>query len=196
VACLIISTNGKELYRRPLAGPVTLGRSIDCELWVNDAGISRNHCRFTPIGDAWEVQDLGSRNGVFVHGQRVTKQLLRDGDDVRIGDAKVTFHEFGFVPVRPVAPTPSIDPMAETVAHPRPSQVIARRAPRPAQPSRTMPDLSVDSSVDSGLERAQVTPLPFTRPTARPIPVAQKEAAEDHSNGERSRGRVRRWLQK
>ncbi|MGB7157922.1 MAG: FHA domain-containing protein, partial [Tepidisphaeraceae bacterium] len=138
MAYLVVTSKGKELYRRELAGPVTLGRSTDCELWLNDTGVSRKHCRFEPAGDGWEVHDLGSRNGVFVHGEPVTKHVLRDGDVVRIGEARIRFYEVGFVSARPAAPTRSSDPMSETIAHPEIASIgpKPRPAPRPATPGR------------------------------------------------------------
>jgi len=191
MAYLVVTANGKEIYRRELAGPVTLGRSTDCELWLNDAGVSRRHCKFERVGDAWEVHDLGSRNGVLMHGERVEKQVLRDGDVVRIGGSRITFHEVGFVSARPSAPTRSQDPMAETTVtraefngvRPLPN------TPKPA-PGKDAGEPAKDTAP------SPVVPLAFTRPIARPIPVAQNGEVEDHADGERSQGIVRRWLQK
>ena len=40
MAYLVVTVKDKELYRRELTGPVTLGRSTECDLWLNDNGVS------------------------------------------------------------------------------------------------------------------------------------------------------------
>ena len=49
-----------------LAGPSVLGRSLDCDVYIPDIFVSRQHCRFQPCPEGWEVVDVGSRNGVYV----------------------------------------------------------------------------------------------------------------------------------
>ena len=53
---------------------------------VDAALVSRVHCRFT-LSDTneLELEDLGSTNGTFVNGQKVTKVLLSDGDKLTVG---------------------------------------------------------------------------------------------------------------
>jgi pSer/pThr/pTyr-binding forkhead associated (FHA) protein len=172
MAYLVVTVRDRELYRRELSGPMTLGRSTDCDLWLNDNGISRRHCRFErgEDGSSWAVQDLGSRNGVFVHGERVAKHILRDGDHVRVGDAKITFHEVGYVSSRPATPQMSSgDSMSDTVV----SNGMSRNGrampiPRAATPAKTSPDLFEAPAPDPS------TPLAFQRPPARPMPVGEK----------------------
>ena len=193
MAYLVVTLNGKELFRRELASAVTFGRSTDCDLWINDAGVSRHHCRVEPApgsGAGWVVTDLGSRNGVLVHGERVTSHPLKDGEAFRIGGARITFHEVGFVSARPSAPTRSSDPMSETEVAPAFNSPRPMPAPRPAMPGRDPADPSKD------LVPAPAAPLAFTRPMARPIPVAPDDSVDDNADGERSQGVVRRWLQR
>lgn len=162
MAYLVVTVKGKELYRRELSGPLTLGRSTDCDLWLNDQGVSRKHCRFERVGDAWEVHDLGSRNGVVLHGERVTHHALGDGEAVHVGSARVTFHAVGFVPARPATPQGTGDSISDTV--------IGKSAPRAG---RTLP--TPRAAMPGHLERdarKPAAPLAFTRPPARPMPSA------------------------
>ena len=70
-----------------LAKPVRLGRaSGDADVVVDDARLSRAHAAFARAGLVVEVQDLGSRNGTFVNGERVERHALGLGDLVRVGD--------------------------------------------------------------------------------------------------------------
>ena len=64
----------------------TMGRAPRADFVVDAALVSRVHCRFT-LNDTGELEleDLGSTNGTFVNGRKVTKVLLSDGDKLTIG---------------------------------------------------------------------------------------------------------------
>jgi diguanylate cyclase (GGDEF)-like protein len=65
--------------------PATIGRNPGCAVIVDDAGVSRNHATiFTQDGDTY-IEDLGSRNGTFVEGNRITRAKLAEGSLVQIG---------------------------------------------------------------------------------------------------------------
>ena len=81
-----------------LLGPqlerATIGRQEACDVAIpEDPSVSRVHAVLDRIGDEWTLVDDGSsRNGSFVNGQRVYgRQLLRDGDLVRVGDTFLVF---------------------------------------------------------------------------------------------------------
>jgi DNA-binding NtrC family response regulator len=57
--------------------------------------VSRVHARLVRKGDKCSIDDRGSRNGIFVRGERVESADLEHGDDVRIGDALFVFVESG-----------------------------------------------------------------------------------------------------
>jgi len=57
---------------------------------VDDAGMSRDHFVLEVGTAAVVLRDLGSTNGTFVNGQRVTRHILQDGDSLRAGAS--TFH--------------------------------------------------------------------------------------------------------
>ena len=67
-----------------------IGRAPNAEIRLDDDGISRNHARIHTEGDTAWVDDLGSRNGTFVNGERVTRPTeLKDGDKLQIGRSTV-----------------------------------------------------------------------------------------------------------
>lgn len=72
--------------------PVVIGRDADCEACCLDPSVSRTHARveLRPDG-AYRVTDLDSRNGTFVNDDRVRERALRDGDNVRVGNAVFRF---------------------------------------------------------------------------------------------------------
>lgn len=64
----------------------TLGRAPRADFVVDAALVSRVHCRFTlDERNQLELEDLGSTNGTFVNGKKITKATLADGDKLAIG---------------------------------------------------------------------------------------------------------------
>lgn len=97
--------NGEELDRRELTGAVVVGRSPECDVAVRDILLSRTHCRIEPCGrGGWKVVDLNSKNGTRVGWQAVQAHVLRDGDWLRMGRTRITFHAGEFEPVPHQAP--------------------------------------------------------------------------------------------
>jgi len=88
---LLVRVRGAELGRvsRLPPEPFRVGRSQDCELWLGDDGVSRKHARIFQEGKAYLIEDTESANGTFVQGQRVSRQLLRDGDVIQFGPTAV-----------------------------------------------------------------------------------------------------------
>jgi hypothetical protein len=73
-------------------GVTTIGRSVECQLTLDDPLVSRRHARIVVEDDAVHIEDLGSRNGVRVNGSVIQgSTLLRSGDRIRIGTQEVIF---------------------------------------------------------------------------------------------------------
>ena len=65
---------------------LTLGRAVDNDIVIDDSEVSRHHARLTLQGNNWVLEDLGSRNGTFVNGQRITGPVvLTPGSQVALG---------------------------------------------------------------------------------------------------------------
>ncbi|MCX6579048.1 MAG: sigma 54-interacting transcriptional regulator [Candidatus Aminicenantes bacterium] len=70
----------------PLDKPaVTIGRNADNDLVIREDFISRNHVRITGAEDAITVKDLGSTNGINVHGEKVKEALIKIGESFILG---------------------------------------------------------------------------------------------------------------
>jgi predicted component of type VI protein secretion system len=81
--------------RRVLLPPrgAAIGRSRDCDIVLDDAGVSRRHAELRPLdASAWTIEDLGSTNGVRVNGQPIAgAQELRSGDSIGVGSTEMMF---------------------------------------------------------------------------------------------------------
>jgi pSer/pThr/pTyr-binding forkhead associated (FHA) protein len=64
----------------------TMGRAPRADFVVDAALVSRVHCRFTlNDADVLQLEDLGSTNGTFVNGEKVSRTTLNDGDTLTVG---------------------------------------------------------------------------------------------------------------
>src|SRR5438045_8783426 len=98
MAWIVITANGEELDRRELSGGLTIGRPPECDVAVRDILLSRVHCRIEPAAHGWKLIDLGSKNGTRVGWQAVRAHELRDGDYLRMGRTRITYHAGQFEP--------------------------------------------------------------------------------------------------
>lgn len=74
--------------------PFQIGRHAENQLVLRDNRISRDHARIIADGDGYAVEDLKSRHGVYVNGERIERRALRNGDLVEFGfpdSFKLTF---------------------------------------------------------------------------------------------------------
>jgi pSer/pThr/pTyr-binding forkhead associated (FHA) protein len=70
---------------------MTLGRSRDCDLVLDDPNVSRRHAELRITDEGWTIADLGSTNGIKVGGRRVAKARLSPGDEVTVGLTRLSF---------------------------------------------------------------------------------------------------------
>ncbi len=83
--------------------PITVGRADGNTVVIKDEWVSRQHLEVAPGPDGqYYVRDLGSRNGVFINGQRVQNAPLTPNDTVQLGQNTLTFST-GVANARPLA---------------------------------------------------------------------------------------------
>ncbi len=90
VRVLVRMEQGQEIAH-VLGARTTIGRTSDNDLQIEAAYISRHHAVILTSAAHAVIEDLGSTNGVYVGGQRVTRHLLKDGDTVIIGKQPFTY---------------------------------------------------------------------------------------------------------
>ncbi|MCD6290153.1 MAG: FHA domain-containing protein [Anaerolineae bacterium] len=86
--CLRWSTGQHEIT----SDVCTIGRSARNDIVLDDPLVSRRHVELLRQEEEWWLHDLDSTNGTYLNGRRVTRpEPLRDGDEIRIGQAVLTF---------------------------------------------------------------------------------------------------------
>jgi predicted component of type VI protein secretion system len=141
-----------------------LGRDITNDIVINDREVSRHHLRFMRGADGFTIEDLGSTNGTFVNGKRVTGATpLKNGDMVGLGET-VTLQ---FEVVRPGGVQP---------AQPAPAQTVPSTYQPPAQQLTYTPPAEDDRYKPQQPAQGQVNP--YQPQPAQPTyqPPAQQQA--------------------
>jgi len=84
-----------EKKERVLLGEneVIIGRIPDCDIQLLVDNVSRKHARIIYHNEEYQIEDLGSTNGVYVNGIKVEKCILRENDIIEIGCMKFLFVE-------------------------------------------------------------------------------------------------------
>jgi len=75
----------------PEGEKTVIGRSPECDVFLDDVTVSRKHAELTRDGDTFTITDLGSLNGTFVNKKRIESSELEDDDEVQIGKYRLTF---------------------------------------------------------------------------------------------------------
>lgn len=74
---------------------ITIGRSQESQIFLDDITVSREHAVIRKIDKGYEVEDRGSLNGTYIDGKLTTKALLMDGEELQIGKFRVNFFKGG-----------------------------------------------------------------------------------------------------
>jgi Nif-specific regulatory protein len=93
---------------------VTIGRSVENHVRINDSMASRVHCQIERDGETYKLVDLESQNGTRVNGRRVNVKVLEDGDRIEIGDVSIVFE------IEPSGAPPRLKPLRRRRSRRRP----------------------------------------------------------------------------
>ncbi len=92
-AALVIRSGGGRVGESfPLEGQrLSIGRRPDCDVFLDDVTVSRDHALLVRRSGAWFLDDLGSLNGTYVNRRRIESHRLQDADELQVGKYKLTF---------------------------------------------------------------------------------------------------------
>lgn len=146
---------------------VTIGRDITNDITINDPEVSRHHARLTREGSGYTIEDLGSTNGTFVNGQRLTgPRPLQPGETVGLGETVTLAYESSAI-INAAPPSGNVAPAMPQPAPPPPpsptpgyQQPVPQQAPQPA-PSPYAPPSSgqpAPPAYDSGYYTPEAPP--------------------------------------
>jgi chromosome segregation ATPase len=90
-AAEFVRVDGSHQFRHPLGRRTRIGRAQGCDLQIDSSSVSRHHALILLGPHEAIIEDLNSTNGVLVNGRKISRQPLRDGDLVLIGDVKFRF---------------------------------------------------------------------------------------------------------
>ncbi len=72
---------------------VSIGRSLDNQLVINDLGVSRTHAKLLARGGRFSIKDQNSTSGTYVNGQRVRRKTLDSGDIISLAGIPMLYVE-------------------------------------------------------------------------------------------------------
>src|SRR5437763_8629187 len=82
-------------------GEYVIGRRSDCQIFVPDMRVSRQHARLWKNGEGWTLEDLGSNNGTYINGVRLQNATqLRNEDEITIANNRIRV-EAADAPIEP-----------------------------------------------------------------------------------------------
>ena len=88
--CARSSSGSTATHRHaPLARRTRIGRAPGCELQIDSSSVSRHHALLLKSARELIIEDLNSTNGVIVNGRKISRQLLKDGDLLTIGEVQL-----------------------------------------------------------------------------------------------------------
>ena len=119
-------------------GELTIGRNPANDIVIDNVGVSRRHAVIKWSGDRATVEDLGSANGTFVNGQKVTSHELKDGDEILVLKHRLVFRvpkEAAALKAEIAADAGQKTMFIDAASSPRRRRGSRRAGPRPPRPS-------------------------------------------------------------
>ncbi len=86
----LLLLDGKRLVIGPVG--ITMGRSRQCDVMLDDPNVSRTHAEIRARGGSWVLTDLGSTNGSRLNGRRIDgSEVIKPGDEIEVGTSRIQF---------------------------------------------------------------------------------------------------------
>jgi hypothetical protein len=123
-------------------GRYTMGRDPECDVYLDDPRVSRVHAALRVVDGGWVLEDLSSRNGTWLDGERVYRLEITGSLTIRLAsadDGPVIQLEVPASPPDPVPPAGGWNVETPTIMGPVPDQLYSPPPPAPPPPSPPPP---------------------------------------------------------
>ncbi len=155
---------------------IFLGRDLSNDLVINDPEVSRRHARLFFTGSTYAIEDLGSTNGTFVHGQRLSGPfLLSPGDWITLGEKVIL--KFDLVEFDPDATVATF--RAQPISTPQPVHPVVPAAPSESPVQINVPP--VQPFISSSEAPESLPQQPSFQPAQPPRPAAPEAVPQQPS---------------
>ena len=64
---------------------ITIGRNPNCDIRIDNLGVSKQHARIIKQDGAYVVEDFNSTNGTYINSKRIARTVIKDNDEIHIG---------------------------------------------------------------------------------------------------------------
>jgi hypothetical protein len=151
-------------------GVTSLGRHDDCVIRIKSSQVSRRHCELFDVGGKLTLKDLGSSNGTFVNGKKVSgTQTLKVGDELTVGGITLRVATLG----QPVAA--AAHPVAEASSGKPGDTAVVEAIPMGGEDE-------FEIEFDEGGVEAEIDSIPLAEAESAPAPTPAKPAAQGDGN--------------
>jgi len=82
---LLNGDNKGKRFKIEAQKPCSIGRDSSCTMYLNDKLVSKHHADISYVEGKMTIVDMVSVNGTFVNGQKISRKILNEGDNVTIG---------------------------------------------------------------------------------------------------------------
>lgn len=106
-----------EVVHELTEAKVSVGRTEENAIHINDASVSTRHAEFVLSGGEYVLRDLGSTNGSRINGKSVTEAKLTPGDRIRFGSIEGVFEPDARKAPQPLPPGENVHAMPSGQSH-------------------------------------------------------------------------------
>jgi serine phosphatase RsbU (regulator of sigma subunit) len=160
---------------------MVMGRHPSCQIVLDNAAVSRNHAQILESHGTYFLEDLRSRNGTLLNGERIQGRTeLKDGDELRVCEVVLRFYQGTPPPADPL-PAPTTRKPSAAGSHSPSTPTLPEFTPTPAAGAQVLPQFLSDESSDSSSIITSLDVLPGLHPRIAVRPEAKLRAVMEIS---------------
>jgi serine phosphatase RsbU (regulator of sigma subunit) len=195
---VVVDPGGRQTSVPVRTFPFHIGRASDSHLVLHDSRVSRDHARFSRINGQFVIEDMGSRHGVWINGERIqASRALAGGERIEFGvpdGYRIQFLVGGTAPTVSIPSVPIRPPASVAALPPQPLPAAAAPAATSLEKLRSVLEIarSLQSSFSIPLVLDSVVDAAIAATGAeRGFLLLQSESGELEVRTARSRGGAR-----